>query len=177
MTIHIKKLFIISFLLSVCFGTCLHFVYEWSNYNRIVGLFSPINESPWEHLKLLYVPFTVFTIILYFLSKRNSKKILFGNSIAVSSGLFLILLLYYFLTGAFGVDSIVLDLAVYIIATAITYILCYCFYKNNIFSNNIYGFLIFIFAFLIFSVFTFIPPRFPLFQDGQTKSFGIIHNH
>ena len=35
-------------------GVLLHFTYEWSDDNRIVGLFSAVNESTWEHLKLLF---------------------------------------------------------------------------------------------------------------------------
>ena len=34
-------------------GTLSHFFYEWSNDNPLIGLFSPINESVWEHMKLL----------------------------------------------------------------------------------------------------------------------------
>ena len=34
-------------------GVLLHFTYEWSGDNAVVGLFSAVNESTWEHLKLL----------------------------------------------------------------------------------------------------------------------------
>lgn len=37
-------------------GVLMHFVYEWSGSNRFVGLFAPINESTWEHMKLLFFP-------------------------------------------------------------------------------------------------------------------------
>ena len=33
-------------------GSLLHFVYEWTGYSDIMGLFTPVNESVWEHLKL-----------------------------------------------------------------------------------------------------------------------------
>ena len=32
-------------------GVLLHFTYEWSGDNAVVGLFSAVNESTWEHLK------------------------------------------------------------------------------------------------------------------------------
>lgn len=176
MTTKMKKSAVLSFLLSVCFGIYLHFAYELSNYNRVVGLFAPINESPWEHLKLLLIPFTLFTIIQYFLSKRNSKNILFRNSIAVLIGMVLIISLYYTIHGAIGIHGVAIDIFIYILSTAVTYILCYYYAKNNTFPiNNIYGFILFILLFLLFFLFTFRPPRIPMFQDSVTKSFGIIH--
>ena len=45
------KLDIIGFVFVSVIGTLAHFVFEWSGNNTVVGLFCPINESPWEHLK------------------------------------------------------------------------------------------------------------------------------
>lgn len=33
-------------------GSLLHFTYEWSHRNRFVAIFSAVNESTWEHIKL-----------------------------------------------------------------------------------------------------------------------------
>ncbi len=33
-------------------GSLLHFTYEWSHQNKIVAIFSAVNESTWEHIKL-----------------------------------------------------------------------------------------------------------------------------
>ena len=35
-------------------GTLLHFTYKLSGENGVVAIFSTVNESTWEHLKLLY---------------------------------------------------------------------------------------------------------------------------
>ncbi|MBR3172544.1 hypothetical protein IKF21_01330 [Candidatus Saccharibacteria bacterium] len=47
---------VLIFWLSVVFiaviGTLAHFLYEWSHHNRIAGLFSAVNESTWEHIKI-----------------------------------------------------------------------------------------------------------------------------
>ncbi|MDD7025196.1 MAG: DUF6512 family protein, partial [Oscillospiraceae bacterium] len=40
-------------------GTISHFVYEWSQNNFILGLFFPVNESTWEHMKLLFFPMLI----------------------------------------------------------------------------------------------------------------------
>lgn len=176
MTTNLKKVFFIGFFLSVCVGFFWHFIYELSNYSRVVGLFSPINESPWEHLKLLFFPFLIFTIILHYITKRNSKNTIFANFVSVAIGMILIIALYYTIHGAFGTNFFAFDILIYVICTAVTFILCSYFQKNNTFSlNNTFGFLFFILTFLLFIVFTFLPPRIPLFQDQVTKSFGLIH--
>ena len=36
-------------------GTLLHFLYEWTGKSPLVAPFSGVNESTWEHMKLLYV--------------------------------------------------------------------------------------------------------------------------
>lgn len=44
-------------------GTLLHFVYEWSGSSRLVGFFAAVNERTWEHLKLVFLPVFLFTVI------------------------------------------------------------------------------------------------------------------
>ena len=63
---------IIGAVFTIITGTLLHFVYEWSGESLFVGIFSPINESVWEHLKLLFFPMSVFLLGILFLEK-NSK--------------------------------------------------------------------------------------------------------
>lgn len=61
---------IIGAVFTIITGTLLHFVYEWSGESLFVGIFSPINESVWEHLKLLFFPMSVWILIGYlFLGK------------------------------------------------------------------------------------------------------------
>lgn len=33
-------------------GTLAHFLYDWAHHNHAVGLFSAVNESTWEHIKI-----------------------------------------------------------------------------------------------------------------------------
>ena len=51
-----KKRFWLAFGIAVLAGTGLHFLYDVCPV-PLVGLFAPVNESVWEHLKLLYWPF------------------------------------------------------------------------------------------------------------------------
>ena len=65
---------IIGAVFTIITGTLLHFVYEWSGESLFVGIFSPINESVWEHLKLLFFPMSVWILIGYFIFGKARDK-------------------------------------------------------------------------------------------------------
>lgn len=51
------------FILAVAIlGSLNHFLYDWTGGSSFAALFCPINESPWEHLKLLFFPFLFVTL-------------------------------------------------------------------------------------------------------------------
>lgn len=60
-----------SAILSIILGTILHFTFEWSGNNAFIGTFSSVNESTWEHLKLVFYPMLFTAIIRLFLFCRN----------------------------------------------------------------------------------------------------------
>ena len=37
-------------------GTLAHFLYDFSGHNKVLGLFSAVNESTWEHIKIALTP-------------------------------------------------------------------------------------------------------------------------
>ncbi len=66
---------IIGAVFTIITGTLLHFVYEWSGESLFVGIFSPINESVWEHLKLLFFPMSVWILIGYFIFGKKIQNL------------------------------------------------------------------------------------------------------
>ena len=76
---------IVGFIATGLFGTLLHFVYEWTGGNRVIAVFSAVNESTWEHMKLLFIPFLVFTVVE--LLRRQGGEHLAGP--CLDSGAFL----------------------------------------------------------------------------------------
>ena len=51
-----KRQLVITWLAALLAGFVLHFVYQWWP-NAVTALFSPVNESLWEHIKLIFWPF------------------------------------------------------------------------------------------------------------------------
>ena len=59
------------FVFTSAMGTFLHFLYDITEENTIVSLFSAVNESTWEHMKLLFFPMFVYSLFGYrFLSEE-----------------------------------------------------------------------------------------------------------
>ena len=53
------------FVFTAILGTLLHFLFDWTGGSALAALFSAVNESIWEHMKLLYYPMLLFTLWEY----------------------------------------------------------------------------------------------------------------
>ena len=49
------------FLTTAVLGTLAHFAYRWSDGALLAGVFCAVNESVWEHMKLLFFPVFLFS--------------------------------------------------------------------------------------------------------------------
>jgi uncharacterized protein involved in response to NO len=169
------KLEIIGFVVVCIVGTVMHFVYEWTNDNTVVGLFCPINESPWEHLKLLYFPFLLYTIITQIKLKQDKFNIWFAGYISIITGMAVTISYYYTLNGALGGNNEWVNISSFFVGVAVTFILNYFLINNSVGKgtpNAIAGAMLII-TVLIFFIFTFKPPIIPLFEDPINHTYGI----
>ena len=108
-------------------GTLGHFLYEWSNYNPIVGLFFPVNESTWEHMKLLFFPSILYYILLrLFLNHSFSFQMRCGLLFGTFVGLITIPVLFYTYSGILGFTITFVDIAIFYLAVALE---SWCFYQ------------------------------------------------
>ena len=147
-------------------GTFLHFTYEFSNYNNLIGIFSPVNESVWEHLKLLFFP-TILTIFIgYILIKDNYPNYLYAKTKGLFIALSFIIIFFYTYTGILGKSILVVDIASFFIAILILEI-----YTLKYFNFRAIAFLTILL--IVFLIFTFNPPKIGLFKDLLTNNFGI----
>ncbi len=155
-------------------GTLLHFLYEWTNKSILTAPFSGVNESTWEHMKLLYFPLLLFALIQSRFFKEE-KSFWCIKLIGFSVGLVLIPVLFYTYNGAFGKSPDWLNISIFFISAAVVFLL-----ENNLFKKGSISckvpFLAFGIIFMIgvlFVVFTFQAPEIPLFQDPLTGTYGI----
>lgn len=173
-----NKLFknsIIGFVFVSLIGTLGHFLYKWSGYNLFIGLFFPVNESVWEHLKLLFFPYLIWTIIQYFLQNRKCE-IIIAKSIGAIAGMLSIVMFFYTYTGISGKSIDILNVISFFIGVIIAFAVDYFIIKSKKLNNpklSIVGIMIFIIIGAMFVAFTVAPPLIPLFKDPQTATYGV----
>lgn len=173
---NIKKWCIVGTLFIILFGTLLHFVYEWSGNNPLVGIFGAVNESTWEHLKLLFWPALMYSIIEYIFVGKDFNNYITGKAISFYVGILLIITLFYTYTGIIGSNCLVIDISIFIISVIISQCIGYKIItsKSDVSTNvNMISFIAIILLVLAFVVFTFNPPQIPLFKDPITGEYGI----
>lgn len=109
------------FVFTAVAGTLLHFLFDWTGGNGAAALFSAVNESIWEHLKLLYYPMLVFAWIEYFSWGKRTGSFWCIKLLGFLLGLLLIPMLYYTYTGALGVKADWFNIAIFFLAAAAVY--------------------------------------------------------
>lgn len=166
---------IIGFIFVSIIGTLAHFVYELTNKSVIAALFCPINESPWEHLKLIFFPYLIWTVIQAVIMK-DTKNLLPAKFIGVFVGMAATLSFFYTYTGIVGKNIDWLNILSFFIGVFIAFLIDYLLIKSEKMQGkgvNITAIISFIIMSAIFILFTFAPPLIPLFKDPITSSYGI----
>ena len=113
------KNFILGFLIIGGLGTLGHFAYDLSDKNTILGYFTPVNESTWEHLKLLFFPTLIFSVFEYFLLKEKPRNYLPSVAVSLVIGLISIVTIFYTYSGVLGFKVEWFNIAIYYIALLI----------------------------------------------------------
>lgn len=155
-------------------GTLLHFLYDWLGEAVWIAPFSSVNESTWEHMKLLFFPMFVFAIIqsLFFKDRQDFWCIKLKG---ILLGIMLIPILFYTYNGAIGRSPDWINIAIFFISAAIAYI-----YETRQFNNKVticrnpkLAIALLCVIAVLFVVFTFLTPKLGIFKDPLTSTYGI----
>ncbi len=166
---------ITGFVFTAILGVILHFLYDWTNQNGFVALFSAVNESIWEHNKLVFFPMFIFALIESRYIGKDYKGFWCVKLIGMVLGIVIVPVLYYTINGVFGTTPDWVNIAIFFMAVAISYILETFHLENDHINCKSPGraFLILCLIAVIFGVFTYAPAEIPLFEDPITHTFGI----
>ena len=161
------------FALCTLSGTLLHFLYDWTHKSLLLAPVSGVNESTWEHMKLLFFPLFFFALIQsrYFKDQPSFWHI---KLIGIIVGLIAIPILFYTYNGVFGKSPDWVNITIFFIAAAVAF-----FAETKLFKSGsapsfpqISFFLLCLIG-VSFVVFTFVPPRSPRFRDPINGTYGI----
>ncbi len=147
-------------------GTLFHFVYEWSGNNFFIGLFTPIDESIWEHTKLIFFPMALYSL---YLSKKLSSRYSNLDSAMILGeilGVMLIISLFYTYSGAIGFNVAFVDILIFYISVALSFYIVYKLTLHcKISSYIIFLRIIHVLMICLFIIFTLFKPQIPLFIE------------
>ena len=169
----ILKFEIISTIFIMVVGTLLHFTFGWSNNNSLIGTFSAVNESTWEHLKLLFFPMLISTIIGYFYKGKVIPNYLCSKVIGIILSMSFVVIFFYTYTGIIGTNFAIVDIGSFFIAVALGQYVAYQKMKSQSSCNKLVPIIVLLVLYLSFVVFTFFPPHIALLKDPITGMFGI----
>lgn len=154
-------------------GTLLHFTFEWSGESKFVGLFSPVNESVWEHLKMSYWAVTTFMIIEYWFIKPYTNSFFISKFLGVlAMNLFIVVVFYTY--NAFMEESLIIDIGSFMIGAVICQLIGIKIMSSRSSQGmERLGLGLYIIMGLVFALFTFYPPHLGIFMDSNSKTYGI----
>ena len=170
---HLKRYTIIGIFFVLITGTLAHFLYNWTGNNYIVGLFTPINESIWEHMKLLFFPMLIYSLIMIFKFHRKYSCITSTLGFGILVGALLIPLFYYAYTSILDKNVFILDICTFILSIIIAFWLSYKLTLScRLESYTTLLCIMVSILFVCFLIFTYHPPNTTIFQDPTIAGTG-----
>jgi len=155
-------------------GTLLHFLYDWLDEAVWIAPFSSVNESTWEHMKLLFWPTFIYAVIQSFFFK-DREDFWCVKLRGIILGIVLIPVIFYTYNGAIGKSPDWLNIAIFFICASVAYI-----YETRLFNGHKVrcrskkcAVITLIALAALFVLFTFVTPTIGIFEDPLTKTFGI----
>ena len=155
-------------------GTLLHFLYDWLGESKWVAIFSGVNESTWEHMKILFWPMFLYAILQSFFF-REREDFWCVKLRGILLGITLIPIIFYTYNGAIGRSPDWLNISIFFICAAIAYV-----YETRQFNsvtrickNAKLALGTLCAVALLFAVFTFFAPEINVFKDPLTTTYGI----
>ena len=160
----------------ILFGLCsiLHFGYTIMP-NPVSAIFFPVNESIFEHMKMIYTSVLVFSLIEYFVIKKMKWEV---HNIGINpflSGLTNIFsfLIMYLIIRMFINETMIVTFIILFISNIIASFVSYYLLLNKQILSDKMGLILTIMLYIPFIYFTYYPMHNSLFYDPKDELYGI----
>lgn len=164
----------IGLLWTLAAGNLLHFVYQWTGENTVAGLFAAVNESTWEHMKLLAVPWVLFSLVEYIALRTDGVAA--PRAAGLLAGLAAIPTLFYTYKGIVGQGYMIVDILIFQVSVLLAFWVSRVLQKGRRLAGGAWtvaGLLALLGIWAVFLLFTFRPPELAIFMDPVTGTRGI----
>ena len=147
-------------------GTILHFLYDWTGESGVVKPFSAIDESTWQHMKIMYFPMLIFGVVQWFFFRKEYPCFYVVKLIGILVGLTLIPIVFYTYNGAFGKSPDWLNITIFMVADICAFVVEYRLFRRLNDCKRLWNILsltaILVMG-VLFVLLTYMPPNLPLF--------------
>ena len=147
-------------------GILLHFAYEWSGNNRIIGFYSAVNESTWEHMKLVFFPMLLYSL---YMNKKLFNEYPCVTAALLSGILFgtlLIPVIFYTYSGILGQNLSILNISTFVTGVLISFFAVYKWSISCGLEDFLDSLVILVLCLAVcFLLFTYNPPTIGIFID------------
>lgn len=170
----LKKLAVLGTILAFLLSFPLHFLYSKFPY-FITSIIAPVNESIWEHMKILFGGIIIAGIIqklIVYYKKLDANNVIFANLSAAVLSIPLFLMIYLPVYYSIG-EHLTLTIILMLIAIAVSEVIAFLIMKQrNLKLETVSAFLIMA-AYALFTLLAYYPPQQSLFLDPIKLSYGI----
>ncbi len=170
-----KIIQIISILFIFLIGFIIHNLYEWCP-NIVTLILSPVNESVFEHMKMIYTSYIIWIIVKYFILKKYNIKennFLLKELLTFLFNITLFLTIYWPIYSKFG-ENMLVTLTIYLVTIIISQVLNYFMeFKKDSNVLNIISLLVIFLIYAFTTYLTYNPPICKLFLDPTNNSYGL----
>lgn len=150
-------------------GFILHFLYDWTNQNVIVGAFTPIDESIWEHTKLVFFPliawYSIYYLIMFKKIDIDRDKWFTTMLLNIIISVLLIPLLYYLVNAGLGIENKIVNIVILLVSLVLGSLVAVHFYHYGKGLNFILPVCIVCFLVFIYILFTYSKVNLPIFIE------------
>ena len=163
---NIRFYLIIGFIFTSALGTLSHFFYDWSDQNLLIGLISPVNESTWEHMKLVFFPILSWSFFIPHPVSESSPSLRPALLLGGLSGTFLIPVLFYTYSGILGHNITWIDITIFFISVFSAFFYAWRLQDSaRIYQKRTAIYFLTVLFLILFILFTFLPPDIGLFTE------------
>ncbi|MCM1370479.1 MAG: DUF6512 family protein [Clostridium sp.] len=173
---NLKKVKIISIFGIFLLSFLCHFLYDWFP-NTLFSIFFSVNESIFEHMKIISSSILIYSIIEYILLKKLNIKynnFLFSILISIISNIIIFLIIFLPVYYKIG-ENLPITIFIIFIAIVITQFISYKILslEKNYTWLNIVSLVFIIIIYVIFAYLTYNPVINEFFFDPLKEQYGI----
>lgn len=179
------------FMVTLLVGTAMHFGLELTDFDRRWAWLFPVNESPWEHLKLSFYPVVFWGLLLYAILRRNRtlspsapdgvRNVWFARLLGAYVAIMTTVVSWSLQHWLMGRSMLAVDIALLYAGLLASALLCWRLltgptlrYPRRLGQCGLAGLALLLFCFCLFS---YCVPGSRLWMDRPCQSFGIIERH